>query len=141
MAKIDRFEEVRAWQSARELVNEVYKITDVSEFRKDYTLRNQIRRSARSCMHNIAEGFDSGSTAEFIRFLRYALRSASETQSQPYTALDQGYIDEKEFNRIYEKADETKRFLHGFIAYLITLKSDRKVKELSEEYLVENSAS
>lgn len=138
MSTIERFEEIRAWQSARKLVIEVYKITNKPAFSKDYALRDQIRRSVGSSVHNIAEGFDSGSTAELVRFLRYALRSASETQSQLYTALDLGYIDEDEFKRIYSKAEETKRFIHGFISYLVTLKSNRKIKEIPEEYVVEN---
>ncbi|GAB4244250.1 MAG: hypothetical protein OHK005_09060 [Candidatus Methylacidiphilales bacterium] len=55
-------------------------------------------------MHNIAEGFDGGSNAEFFKFLRYAQRSASEVQSQLYVALDEGYISEDPFREIYSKA-------------------------------------
>jgi hypothetical protein len=69
-------------------------------------------------MHNIAEGFGAGSDAEFLRFLRYARRSASEVQSQLYIALDQAYITDQQFHLLYNKADETNRLINGFIGYL-----------------------
>lgn len=75
-------------------------------------------------MHNIAEGFDGGSNAEFIKFLRYAQRSASEVQSQLYVAIDQSYIKQDQFDETYAFAAKAKTKIGGFIAYL--LKSDRK---------------
>ena len=99
MPSIKRFEDIRAWQAARELTNFVYKMTKNDLFLKDWGLRNQIRRAAGSSMHNIAEGFDAGSDLEFVRFFGYARRSVSEVQSQLYTALDQKYIDEKNLKR------------------------------------------
>ncbi len=80
--KIKNFEEMQSWQAARRLANQVYSATRVEGFERDWTLRNQIRAAAGSVMHNIAEGFESGSDAEFARFLRIARRSASEVQSQ-----------------------------------------------------------
>jgi four helix bundle protein len=68
-------------------------------------------------MSNIAEGFDARTDAEFIRFLGYARRSASELQSQTYIALDQDYISQEEFNRIYAQATKTKALIGGFIRY------------------------
>lgn len=72
-------------------------------------------------MHNIAEGFDSGSNAEFVKFLRYSQRSCSEIQSQLYVALDQAYISQDEFARIYEQAARTASKIGGFIRYLLSL--------------------
>ncbi|MER2598994.1 MAG: four helix bundle protein [Caldilineales bacterium] len=79
MPLISRFEDLIAWQKARVLTNKVYELTNRGEFARDFALRNQIRRAASSVMHNIAEGFDAGSDPEFIRFLKIARRSASET--------------------------------------------------------------
>jgi four helix bundle protein len=76
-----RFEDLRAWQSARDLTSAVYALARNGEFARDFALSDQIRRAAISTMNNIAEGFDSASRAEFARFLRYAARSASEVQS------------------------------------------------------------
>ena len=141
MPTIKRFEDIRAWQAARELTNFVYKITKNDLFLNDWGLRNQIRRAAGSSMHNIAEGFDEGSDSEFVRFLGYARRSVSEVQSQLYTALDQKYIDEKEFKTIYDKADQTIRQINGFISYLMKNKSSKKIKYLSEVYTIETDQS
>ena len=71
-------------------------------------------------MHNIAEGFDAGSDAEFIRFLKMARRSASEVQSQLYLALDRSYITEAERIRTDELATEVKKLINGLISYLRT---------------------
>ena len=69
-------------------------------------------------MHNIAEGFDSETNPEFIRFLRYAKRSCTEVQSELYVALDEEYISEDEFNDTYEQAARTRAAIYGFINYL-----------------------
>lgn len=118
MAKIERFEDTKSWQKARLLANGVYDLTENRAFAKDYDLCRQIRRAAGSVMHNIAEGFDSGSNLEFIRFLKIARRSASEVQSQLYLALDRKYLLAEEMQSVYELATETKKLINGFIAYL-----------------------
>ena len=84
MAGIERFEDIEAWQAARELTQRVYAITKDGPLSKDYGLRNQIQTAGTSVMANIAEGFDGGSNREFIKFLGYALRSATEVQSHLY---------------------------------------------------------
>lgn len=109
MGTIKRFEDIQAWKSARKLVASVYNITNRKPFSKDFALRDQIRKAAGSTMHNIAEGFDAGSDAEFIRFLGYARRSTSEIQSQLYAAKDQQYIDQDQFQTIYQQGEILKK--------------------------------
>ncbi|MCX7840389.1 MAG: four helix bundle protein [Anaerolineae bacterium] len=116
--KIKRFEDLQAWQKARTLANLIYDLTEHSTFAKDFQLRDQIRRAASSVMHNIAEGFDSGSDLEFVRFLKMARRSASETQSELYLALDRKYITQEEMQKAYDLASEVKKLINGLIAYL-----------------------
>ena len=70
-------------------------------------------------MHNIAEGFDSETNPEFIRFLRYAKRSCTEVQSELYVALDEKYISAGEFSDTYEQAARTRAAIRGFINYLV----------------------
>jgi len=122
--KIEKFEDIRAWQQARELTNLVYDLTEKGNFVKDYRLRDQIQGVAGSIMHNIAEGFDDGSDVEFIRFLKYARRSASEVQSETYLALDRKYITPQDFQQVYDMATTTKKSINAFIAYLRKSKSD-----------------
>ena len=116
--KIERFEDIEAWQLARELTRKVYRLTKKPGFIKDYGLKKQIQDAAGSSMHNIAEGFDSETNAEFIRFLRYAKRSCTEVQSELYVALDEEYISSNEFKDVYEQARWTRAAIRGFINYL-----------------------
>jgi len=118
MAKIERFEDLQSWQKARQLTNLIYDITNHNDFSRDYRFRDQIRNAAGSIMHNIAEGFNSGTNMEFIRFLRIARRSASEVQSQLYLALDRQYITQNDQMTSYNLAEETKRLINGLINYL-----------------------
>jgi len=136
MATINKFEDIRSWQNARELVRMVYHAIKQNDFAKDFELRGQITDAAGSVMHNIAEGFDAGSDNEFIRFLGYARRSASETQSQLYIALDQGYLSEERFQEIYDKANLIKRQINALIAYLHTSRS-KQVSESPTAYQID----
>jgi four helix bundle protein len=116
--KIEWFEDIQSWQIARKLANLVYDATDTGVFAKNFGLRNQIREATGSIMHNIAEGFDSGSDTEFIPFLKYARRSASEVQSEAYLALDRHYITQPQFQAIYDQAHQIKKLINAFITYL-----------------------
>ncbi len=79
-------------------------------------------------MHNIAEGFDAESNAEFMRFLRYAKRSCSEVQSQLYIALDEKYINPTDFTSLYELTGKTRAAIHGFIKYLTKYEAGKQQK-------------
>jgi len=116
--KIERFEDVEGWKLGRKLTNLIYDFTAKKPFSTDFGLRDQIQRVAGSVMHNIAEGFDSGSNPEFARFLGYSKRSCTEVQSELYLALDRGFFSEKQFDAAYQLAEETKAATGGFIRYL-----------------------
>ncbi len=117
--RIERFEDIEAWQLARELARKVYNLTKKTKFARDFGLKGQIQNAAGSSMHNIAEGFDSETNPEFIRFLRYAKRSCTEVQSELYMALDQQYITKAEFQNVYNHTGRTRAAIHGFIKYLL----------------------
>lgn len=118
MAGIEKFEDIEAWKEARELTEEVYRITKTKAFDRDIGLREQLRRAAVSVMANIAEGFDCGSDREFVKFLGYSMRSASELQSHLYVALDQKYLSRESFSRLYMRSTKVKNLIGGFIRYL-----------------------
>ena len=125
LMRIDQFEDIEAWQLARELTRKVYNLTKKAGFDKDFGLRGQIQNAAGSSMHNIAEGFDSETNPEFIRFLRYAKRSCTEVQSELYVALDQKYINNEEFQNVYDHAGRTRAAIRGFIKYLMAYEKDK----------------
>lgn len=118
MAKFNRFEDLQSWQRARQLANYIYDLTEHPKFSKDFRLRDQIQGAAGSVMHNIAEGFDSETNPDFIRFLNMSRRSASEVQSELYLALDRKYLTDESLNTAYSLATESKRLINGMIAYL-----------------------
>lgn len=118
--KIERFEDIKAWQKARGLCREVDALITKGDFAKSYALRDQMDRASGSTMDNIAEGFDGGSNAEFIRFLGYAQRSCSEVKSQLYRAMDKRLISQGEFDQVYALATEVHAKIGGFIRYLKT---------------------
>ena len=124
--RIERFEDIEAWQLARKLTRKVYDLTKQPKFARDFGLKRQIQETAGSTMHNIAEGFDSETNPEFIRFLRYAKRSCTEVQSELYVALDQQYITRTEFQDVYDHAGRTRAAIRGFIKYLISYERDQK---------------
>lgn len=124
MGNYKKFEELPCWQKARELCRSVSKLTSKSIFQKDAKLSGQIWKAAGSVMDNIAEGFDDGSSREFIRFLGYSQRSCGEVQSQLYRALDCGYINNTEFKTVYDLAGECRKQIKGFRKYLRNYKKD-----------------
>jgi len=115
---INRFEEIEAWQKARELARVVYQSTKDGQISRDYGLRDQMRRAGVSIMANIAEGFSRRSNKEFCQFLFIAKSSASELQSHAYVALDQGYIGKADFEKLYDSLDHTSRMISNLIKYL-----------------------
>jgi four helix bundle protein len=118
MGTITRFEEIHAWQKARELVREIYKSSNTSLSNKDYGLKDQIRRAAVSSISNIAEGYGRKSDRDFAHFLDIARSSSLEVQSILYVALDLEYIQEKEFNKLYNMANKCISMIAGFSSYL-----------------------
>jgi four helix bundle protein len=118
MSKANSFEDLRVWQLARELVRAVYLLTNEAKFDKDWALKDQLRRAAVSSMANIAEGFERGSTQEFIRFLYIARGSAGEVRSHLYVARDLEYIEQPSFERIQKQAISVSRVIYSFIRSL-----------------------
>ena len=123
--KIEKFEELDCWQEARQLVKMVYKTVSNGKFALDVRLRDQMTGAAVSIMNNIAEGFTSQSNLELKRFLRYSRRSTAEVQSCLYVAVDQKYLPESEFTKIYEQAKKARQLIDGFIRYLRTKQTQR----------------
>ncbi len=118
MAKFNSFEEIIAWQKARELNAELYLFTSRGDFSKDYGLRDQIRRASISITSNIAEGYERETTKEFIRFLYIAKASSGEVRSQLYLATDLKYVSNDEFERLNRKVSEVSKLISGLIKYL-----------------------
>ena len=111
--RIERFEDLIAWQKARQLTKRIYGISKSGEFLRDFGLRDQIRKSSVSVMSNVAEGFERGGRAEFHQFLVIAKGSCAELRSQLYVALDVEYIDANTFTEVNNLAVEVSRLVGG----------------------------
>lgn len=112
---MEKFEDIIAWQKARQMTIVVYK-----KFlnNKDYGFRDQIQRASVSVMNNIAEGFERKGDREFSHFLYIAKGSCGEVRSMIYLALDLGYITKVEFDELFGVSFEISRMLSGFIKKL-----------------------
>ena len=115
-----RFEEIDAWKKARELTRSIYEVTAKGAFARDPSLRDQVRRASVSVMSNVAEGHGRGGTREFRQFLSMAIGSANEVCSHLYVALDQRYIDDRQFRQLTGLAQESANLVGGLARYLRT---------------------
>lgn len=136
MPTITCFEDIEAWKTARELTVTIYRLTDQGAFAKDFGLKDQIRRAAVSVMSNIAEGFESQTQAQFIRYLGFAKASAGEVRSQLYIARDVNYLTEEQFEHLFDTADKVVRQISRFMTYLQDHPGSRRISEDRPEYNV-----
>jgi four helix bundle protein len=135
VSTIQKFEDLKVWQKARELNKIVYSISGEGDFSKDFALRDQIRRSSISVFSNIAEGFERNGTKEFHQFLSIAKASAAELRAQLYVSKDLNYITEEPFQATLSVLLETSKMLSGLMSYLKTTDiRGNKFKEDAEPY-------
>jgi four helix bundle protein len=115
MGKIEKFEDIIAWQKSQELIILIY-----GEFRniKDYAFRDQIQRAAVSIMNNIAEGYERKGNKEFRKFLYIAKGSCGEVRSMLYLALRLKYIQKDKFDLLLDECLTISRMLSNFIKTL-----------------------
>ena len=116
--KIQRFEDLEAWQIARELTNQIYTITQKESICRDFGFGDQIRRAAISIMNNIAEGFERGTNKDFAKYIFIARGSAGEVRSMLYVALDQEYLTRETFKQCHELSIRCSQLCWGLIKHL-----------------------
>ncbi len=118
MGTFSKFEDIQAWIKAREVTNIIYKLSNKSDFARDFGLRDQMRRASVSIMANIAEGHGRRSKIEFANFLNIARGSAIELQSHLYIAKDLKYISGEEFEKVYALLEEISKMTVALAKYL-----------------------
>ena len=113
--KIESFEDLMVWRKGIELVKSVYLLTGDGELRKDFGLRDQLRRAAVSIPTNIAEGFERASRREYLLFLNIAKGSAGEVRSLLRVALEVGYLTQSKHDQIRDTVLTLSRYLSNQI--------------------------
>ncbi len=121
MSTIHRFEEIEAWQTARQLTKAVYALAASGSFTRDFALRDQMRRAAVSIMSNIAEGFESRTSGLFLEFLGRAKGSAGELRAQFYVASDAGYLTPAQSQTLQDQCEKCSSQISLLMAYLKSL--------------------
>jgi four helix bundle protein len=116
--RVQRFQDLIAWQKSRAIARDIYEITRTRDFGHDFALAGQMQRAAVSIMSNLAEGFDREGATEFHRFVSISRASCSELLSHTYLAHDIGYISDSEFDRISIAIDEVARLVRALRASL-----------------------
>ena len=129
MSRIERFEDLIAWQQARNLTRAVYQATHRGAFSKDFGLSGQIQRAAVSMTANIAEGFERGSRGEFHQFLSIAKGSCAEVRSHLYVAFDAGYLDRPTFEQLLSEAEELARVIGGLRSAIEKLRNEQRGRQ------------
>jgi len=122
---IQTFEELKIWQQGSIITEELYKVTNTDLFRRDFSLKDQVRRALISITSNIAEGFERNNNKEFRRFLLYAKGSAGEARSQLYHAYKFNYITELQYNEFKDKLLSLSKQISSLINYIDNFKTDK----------------
>jgi len=113
--RIERFEDIIAWQKARELTVVIYRLFETS---KDFGFKYQIQRASISIMNNIAEGFERKTNNEFKQFLFIAKGSCGEIRSMLYLSKGLKMINDTSFNNLFKQSEEISKILSGLIKAL-----------------------
>jgi len=113
--KIKSFTDLKVWQEGHQLVISIYRITKKFPKEEIYSLIDQMRRAASSVTCNIAEGFGRHGYKEKLQFYYLAQGSLTELKNQILIAKDIGYLDQKDYDELMNRANNTHQILQGLI--------------------------
>lgn len=109
--RIRSFEDLLVWQKAIDFVKQVYEVTNQGDLKRDFGLRDQLRRAAVSIPTNIAEGFERASRKEYLLFLNIAKGSAGECRSLCRVAFEIGYLGDDTHEDLRSKMITLSRYI------------------------------
>lgn len=109
--KVERFEDLVAWQKSMDLAVEIFSLTNTGHIARRFAFCDQLQRAASSVPANIAEGFERGTRAEFHRFLSIAKASCAELRTRLHLAVRVGYVDEVTVSETLARAETVARIV------------------------------
>lgn len=113
--KIKRFTDLHTWQSSRQLVKSIYKLTEPFPASEIYGLVSQMKRAVISVSSNIAEGFRRSGMADKTHFYVMAHASLTELQNQLILSHDLAFIDTDTSKNVLDQTYEVDKLLSGLI--------------------------
>lgn len=113
--RIERFEDIIAWQKGKELTLSIYVVLKNC---KDFSFKSQIERASVSIMNNIAEGFERRTNKELKSFLFIAKGSAGEVRSMLNLGIELKYVQKIDYDKMSNLTIEISKLLSGFIKTL-----------------------
>jgi four helix bundle protein len=113
---MSNFRNLLIWQKSMSLTTKIYNSTKNFPKEEIFGLTSQIRRSSISIPSNIAEGFGRDSNKEYLRFLNISIGSLFEMQTQLEIAKNIQYLNDEEFNNLYDDSREIERMLVSFVS-------------------------
>ena len=103
------------WQKAKTLATDVYRLTNSETIKRDFSLVDQMRRSAVSVPSNIAEGDERKSDRDSVRFFHIAKGSLAELSTQLEIASDVGYFNTTQVEPLIAQCAELGKMLGALI--------------------------
>ncbi len=113
--EVKHYRDLKVWQKAMDLVDEVYKLTKMLPEDEKFALTNQLRRAVISIPSNIAEGQARRSTKEFINFLSIANGSKAEVQTQLLICERLNYLTRKQTKNALVLSEEVGKMIHAIV--------------------------
>jgi four helix bundle protein len=111
------FKELKVWQQSKDLAVDIYRLTDMGRFSKDFGIRDQMRRSSVSIPSNIAEGDDLDTDKQSIRHFYIAKGSVAELRTQLLITAEIGYIPSAKYEELEGRCDKISAMLAGLIKH------------------------
>lgn len=138
MADIKLFEDLECWKAAKSVRLFIAEITATLPSHEKYGLVDNMKRAARSCTRNIAEGYGRFHYQENIQFCRISRGSMMELIDDLITCLDEKYLSETRFMEGKALILKAIKILNGYIAYLERAKANTS-KNVSETEIIYNT--
>ncbi|WP_271767693.1 four helix bundle protein [Aquimarina algiphila] len=106
---MNKYQELKIWNKAMELVEEVYALTKKLPDEEKFGLISQIKRCSVSIPSNIAEGAGRNSNKEFIRFLSIANGSTTELETQLILVIRLKFTSKDKVEKLLNLCAEIKK--------------------------------
>ena len=118
--RLKSYRELIVWQKSMEAAKEVYSLVKRLPKEEMFALSDQMRRAVVSIPSNIAEGYGRGADTEFARFLKIALGSLSELETQLILCTNIGYLGEDDIQPVMDILDEVGKMTNSILCKLKT---------------------